>query len=390
MITFLNLSQNHTLIAIMAINIASLLAQIVQIGTIAPTLSLFLDDIGATKFQIGLVIAASWLAILLVYKWVPQTISKLGAVNAMLLSTVISVFAVFGMVFSSSVMVLFVLNFILGLGLIVRWVVCDTWLLMLSAKSNRGKVIGTHETLMGLGIAIGPLIIAFTNNDKLDILYISIGLLVLSALITLIIKSANSYPATPKKQYDKNITPLIIIPLVAAGVAGVIETSMISFLPLMYISLGIAAYIATILLSSFGFGGALLQIPIGWLADKTTVQLALVITCLLAVITIIALPFLGTNFLTYAVLFVCGGCISGLNTLAVLEASQQVQDTQLSTSMMLIALVYTVGSIIGPIVTGAVVNYQQYGLLWTSLLFLMLCLIFLKRFFISKTNPESI
>ena len=367
----MNIFNSSSVLAIVAINLISLLAQIVQIGTIAPTLALFLATVGATELEIGLIVASSWIAILVIYNWVPYIIYKLGAVNAILLSTFISSLSIAGMIFSTNIIALFMLNFTLGCGLIIRWVVCDTWLLLLTTVSNRGKVIGIHETLMGLGIAIGPLIIAITDNNKLAIFYSCIFLLLVSGVTTVLIRHFNCFPPIPTKSYDKKIAPLLLLSLFAALVAGAIETSVISFLPLMYISLGIATYVSSILLSSFGFGGALLQIPIGWLADKITVRMALLLICAVALATFVSLSYLGSSPTTYVVLFVCGGCISGLNTLAVVNASNRVQAHQISTSMMFIALAYTGGSILGPIITGYAIRYQKYGLVLASVLVLI-------------------
>lgn len=54
---------------------------------------------------------------------------------------------------------IFLLNFVLGIGLILRWIACDTWIVAVAKKDERGRAIGVHETLMGLGIAVGPLLL---------------------------------------------------------------------------------------------------------------------------------------------------------------------------------------------------------------------------------------
>lgn len=365
----------HSTILIIAINCSSLLAQIVQIGTITPTLSFFLEQSGATTLQIGWVVSASWLAILLVYRIIPYVIYRLGTINSMLVSCAISLFAIVGMMFLDDVWSLFCLNFLLGCGLILRWIVCDTWLLLLSEKSHHGKVIGIHETLMGLGIAVGPLIITVLAHNSLLILSACFFLILLSALIVVLLKKYNRYPSLPVELEDKKIAPLIFLALFAAFATGIIETSMIAFLPLMYIQWGMTLAASTMLLSSFGFGGAILQMPIGWVADKATTPVTLGLVCLMAFLMMVLLPFLGGELLAYLALFVCGGCIGGLNTLAVLDASHKVQEQQLSTAMMLIAVAYTLGSTIGPVATGGFANYQSYGLLWLSSVFLLMCFV---------------
>ncbi len=370
----ISISQNNSIVAVALINIVSLLAQIVQIGTIAPALSLFLDKVGTAPSQIGWVVSASWIAIVVLYKVIPYSMHRLGTINSLHISNAVSLIALVGMILFSNVWSLFCFNFLLGCGLIMRWIVCDTWLILLTNESNRGKVIGIHETLMGLGIAFGPLLIAGAKHHFGVILAMCIALILLSMILVLFLTPYKQYPAIPQQHSDKRIIPMIFLALFAAFTTGVVETAMIAFLPLMYIKLGVALTISTLLLASFGFGGALLQVPIGWLADKITTRWALAMIVIIAIVTIALLPYLGNHWFVYMLLFICGGCIGGLNTIAVLDASHIVKENQLSTAMILIAFAYTIGSIIGPVITGAITQWQSYGLLYISLMCLFLCL----------------
>lgn len=85
------------------------------------------------------------------------------------------------MTVSSHFISFFVCNFLLGSGLIIRWIVCDTWLITIADDKERGRVIGVHETLMGVGIAIGPLLIAFFGFGHV-MFYISVFLIFISGL----------------------------------------------------------------------------------------------------------------------------------------------------------------------------------------------------------------
>lgn len=53
-----------------------------------------------------------------------------------------------------------------------------------------------------------------------------------------------------------------------------------------------------------------------------------------------------------------------MNTLAVIEAGDRVGEQQVSTAMTAIAMLYTLGSVLGPIATGATVSYvSEHGLM---------------------------
>ena len=69
------------------------------------------------------------------------------------------------MAFTDDMAAFFILNLLAGLGLIVRWVTCDTWIVTIAPVEARGRAIGMHETLMGLGIALGPLLLSLTGTS---------------------------------------------------------------------------------------------------------------------------------------------------------------------------------------------------------------------------------
>ena len=83
--------------ALTKINTLSALSQIVQIGTVTPLLSLSLEQRGVEPAKIGVIVSASWLAILLLYKWVPRLLAHLGLVNTNILSATLTSAALIGM-----------------------------------------------------------------------------------------------------------------------------------------------------------------------------------------------------------------------------------------------------------------------------------------------------
>jgi hypothetical protein len=67
----------------------------------------------------------------------------------------------------------------------------------------------------------------------------------------------------------------------------------------------------------------------------------------------LALPWVGSHAaLLFCVLFLWGGAAGGLNTLAVIEVGHRITGSGLSTGLLAVALAYTVGSTIGPVLTG--------------------------------------
>lgn len=341
-----------TLRRLININAVSFLSQIVQIGTIPALLALRLNAAHQSPLIIGAVAAAPWIAILLVGQWVPWVLSRWGFVTANRIAIGLSVVAVVSALPDTNPLLLVMSNFVFGIGLILRWVACDTWIVWAAPEHIRGRAIGTHETLMGCGIAAGPLVIAIAGYAGAWPLWICTGLLFLSSGALALLHGSDGHPRIPERANRFGTLRIVPTALTAGFVAGFVETSSISFLPLMsnrqVLGLGVTA-----VLGGFGAGGTVLQIPLGWLADKAGIRVAQFLTAGVVALGALALPVVGHHpGLLLPLLFVWGGAAGGMNTLAVIEVGQRIENAGMSTGLMAVALAYTVGSVTGPVLTG--------------------------------------
>lgn len=344
--------------ALTKINTLSALSQIVQIGTVTPLLSLSLEQQGVEPAKIGVIVSASWLAILLLYKWVPRLLAHLGLVKTNILSALLTVGALIGMTLTHHLVLIFALNFVLGIGLILRWIACDTWIVAVASKDQRGRAIGVHETLMGLGIAVGPLLLVAFGVGRAAPYYACAAIVLLSGLLALTLKPYDTQPQTPAEKRHGKLFSLIPTALCGAFIAGFAETSSVSFLAGYSLSAGYLLTAATLLISVFGIGGTLLQLPIGWMADRSSYKIGQLVCGLVLLLGTFAIPFSQPlPWLATVIVFLWGGAIGGMNTLAVIEAGDRVGEHQVSTAMTAIAMFYTLGSVLGPIATGVVVSY---------------------------------
>ncbi|MDP9012919.1 MAG: MFS transporter [Pseudomonadota bacterium] len=343
------------------INAVSFLSQIVQIGTIPPLLALRLSAAHQSALTIGAVAAAPWIAILSMGQWAPCVLSRCGFVTTNRIALGLSVVAVVSALPETNPILLFTSNFVFGIGLILRWVACDTWIVWAAPNHIRGRAIGTHETLMGCGIAAGPLVIAITGYLGTRPLWSCIGLLILSNAALALLRGNDGHPDMPERTNRLGALQIVPTALTAGFVAGFVETSSISFLPLLstrhVLALGVTA-----VLGGFGAGGTILQMPLGWLADTVGIRVMQFLTAAVVAIGALALPVVGhhSGFLL-PLLFIWGGAAGGMNTLAVIEVGQRVDGPGMSTGLMAVALAYTVGGVTGPVLTGCVTSRLPAG-----------------------------
>jgi MFS family permease len=339
--------------SLLRINLLSFCAQAVQLGAVPALIALRLNASGHSITVLGLIAAAPWLAVLLFSHHIPRLLARHDYLPVNVTALGVSALAVAVIMVASNPWLIFAANFCLGMGLILRWIACDSWILQLSPEVIRGRAIGIHETLMGCGIAVGPLLIALFGSRSTAPLVACLGLLFVAACALFSVAGVTT--AAPEVAPNGRALRLISLMTLAAFIAGFIETASVSFLPVL--SLKAHWAIASILaLGVFTVGGTVLQLPIGILADAAGVRAAQLITAAVIIIAAASFMLLGHRFVPLLLaLFVLGGAAGAMNTLAVIEAGASLAPNLISAAASRVALAYTLGSIIGPPVIGVLV-----------------------------------
>jgi MFS family permease len=335
----------------------SLIFQTVQIGIYPILITQLMANNSVENSLIGVFLAVSWMAVLLCGPAVPGFIRKFGFARANQLATLLTISGFVCVVISSILPIIFISALFMGLGLIIRWIACDTLVVAMSDTGSRGKTIGLHEALMGLGIALGPLFFTLLELDKIAIAAIALSIAGQSAL---------SMAGTGNAAYHDNSGVdarrnfpyrLIAAALAAAFVAGFIENAAISLFPLHFAGFGFTLSTSAVLVSAFGFGGTLLQPPLGYLSDRKGYAFAQNLCIAIIVLACLTAIIFSRNFvILYAALFFLGAAAGGLNTLAVIEAGITLKSSHIPAAMTAIAIFYTIGSIFGPIGAGVVLE----------------------------------
>ncbi|MGQ9366577.1 MFS transporter [Azospirillum sp. ST 5-10] len=357
--------------AMAAVNAASFLAQTVQIGALPTLIGLVLAARGFDPFAIGVLATAPWLAVLALARLVPRLLARVGARRAVAGSGAVSAAATLLLAFAGDVASLFALNAVVGAAMIVRWVACDTWIVALAPPTARGRAIGLHEALLCLGIAAGPLLLSLTGIHGL--LPFAAGAAVQLAALPCVLpltrrdhrpEAADGHrPAALRR-----LLGLLPVALLGAFAGGFVETAAGALMAVYVTGLGFPAVVATLLLAAHGAGATLLQVPLGWFADRFGSRAGQVLCAAVLLAGAAAIPpALAWPWLAAAPMFLWGGAVGGLYTLAVMEAGTRTADSGMAGALAALAVGYTLGSLAGPAVAGAVMEHATpHGLMLTA------------------------
>ncbi len=279
-----------------------------------PLIALILSRLGYSSFDIGAVTAASLIAVILCGPFYPRAIAYLGLKRCI----------VGGIVFAAGLLLLMplwpgaapwlALRFIAGCALGLVWIASEIWMNNVSGTESRGTVMGVYGTVFSLGIVAGPVLLEFTGTEGAKPFAIGAGCLILTLLPLAALRRVTSAAQefTPLRGIPGALRTAPIV-MLAALVAGLVESADLTLLPLFGMHSGLDERAALLLVAVFMAGNVILQVPIGLLADRYGRKFMLGACAVTSCIGPLLLQrSLGTPLLLWPLLFIWGGTLYAL------------------------------------------------------------------------------
>jgi MFS family permease len=330
-----------------------------------PLIALVLSRAGSSSLAIGAVTSASLIAVILSGPFYPQLIARLGLRRSVIAGIGCGALILTLMPFMASVSFWFGLRFLTGCTLGLSWIASEIWLNTVSGADARGTVMGVYGTVFSLGTVAGPALLEFTGTRG----WLPFGVGAAGLIVTLLpLAALENTPSavqgfTPLRELMGVIraAPLVML---AALVAGLVESADLTLLPLFGLRGGFGERTALLLLAVFMAGNVVLQVPIGLLADRFGRRRLLGVCALVSALGPLLLqPFFATPGLLWPLLFVWGGTLYAFYSQGVAILGAQFPPALLATANTVFVMVYCLGGVIGPSAGGfALDRWPTHGL----------------------------
>lgn len=347
--------------------LASMLAVGLTFGTSIPLIALLLEQRGVPSALIGLNSSMSLLATVLLSPLMPPLVQRIGTLPALLGGIVVIVTGYLLMPIFNSLPSWFVLRFMIGVGMAVHWVVSETWLNAAAPPARRGLYAGIYATLMGMGFALGPSLLTVIDLSGWTP-FLVVSAFILAAGIPLLL-AIGAVPVLDISVESGKWSALRIAPTIYAAifVSGLVDTSILSLLPIYGLRHGLMQNDAVILLSVTVAGTVVFQMPLGWLADRVGTRGLLLVSGVIGMAGALTVPaVLGMPGLLWPTLFVWGGVVAGLYTIGLTELGHRFTGGTLASANALFVMVYCIGSLVGPTLSGIMMDLAgPPGFPWT-------------------------
>jgi MFS family permease len=315
-----------------------------------PLIALILSRLGYSSFAIGAVTAASLIAVILCGPFYPRAIVRLGLKRSIVGGIAFAAVILLIMPLWPSVPLWLALRFIAGCALGLVWIASEVWMNSVSGADSRGTVMGIYGTVFSIGIVAGPVLLEFTGTQGAEPFAIGAACLILTLLPLAVLRGVASATQefTPLRGLSGALKTAPIV-MLAAFVAGLVESADLTLLPLFGIHSGLNERAALLLVAVFMAGNVVLQVPIGLLADRYGRKTLLAICAVASVIGPLLLrSSLGLPLLLWPLLFVWGGTLYAFYSQGVALLGEEFAAEKLPSANTLFVMVYCLGGVIGP------------------------------------------
>jgi len=335
----------------------SIFAAGLSFGTSIPLLSVLLERRGTESSLIGLNSSMAVLATVLCAPLLPGIVRRFGALPTLFGSIVVMIVAILLLPAFPSLAAWFPLRFLLGIGMAAHWVLSETWLNAATTTRNRGLIAGLYATVISIGFAAGPALLTVIDLDGLLPFLLVAGAIALAGVPIFLVRDAIPHIEVNVESSGWQVVKFAPVIMAAILVAGVVDSAIMSLLPIYGLHAGLTESTAVLMLTVAIAGSATLQLPLGWVADRVN-RRALLLACAAAgILGPALLPHaIAVPFLLWPLLFLWGGTVVGLYTLSLAMLGDRFEGGELARANAVFVMLYCAGSIAGPPLTGSAMD----------------------------------
>nr|WP_255557978.1 MFS transporter [Dyella sp. ASV24] len=329
----------------------------------APLIAMSLAAGGHSGTYIGVNAAMHALGVLLIAPVMPALAGRFGARALAVAALIVTAVVLAAFTRVTDVAWWFPLRVVLGMAAETLFVMSETWTNVLTTEQARGRTMAVYTAALSLGMVLGPAL--------LSVLGVDMGAYLAGAAIALVAVAFVLPPwvVAPGRSKPEHAHPMRYLRLAPIAIATTVlnagvETAGLSFISLYATQLGWTEARAMQLISVLMLGAIVLQLPIGWLADKVSKRRLVLALASISAVAALFWPFaLREVWLAFAVVFVWGGLFVGIYTVMLAMVGSRFQGGDLVGVYAVMGLAWGLGALVGPALAGVAMGMSAlFGL----------------------------
>ena len=335
-----------------------------SLGLTVPVIALVLAESGYSSAAIGGHVSAQFLGLMLTSPLIPRLLVRFGTSNLIIFGVLTVALTMSCFAVLNGFLLWLVLRFCLGAAEAIIFVSADTWINQIASQQNRGRIIGLYAAAISAGLGLGTFLLTLTGTDGTQpfLLGSLIAFLTLPILLC-------TYNKPPKVELENSysqwrLSVKAAVPLLFTMLFGILFATALGLLPVYGLSLSLAPETAAKLVGTFILGGVIFQLPIGFIADKIdryNLMYGSALFSALALLLIIELWHVPVAL--FVLLFISGGLIGSFWTIPLMLFGDMFEGSDLASVNSISAILYGLGSTIGPSIVGVCMLWSPHGLM---------------------------
>jgi MFS family permease len=321
-----------------------------------PLFALMLERMGASGALIGVNTMAAAITMVVGAPVMPALLRRTGIGRLMTGAALVLAVAMLAIPLYQGFWYWTGLRLIYGFAGTVLFFASEYWIVAAAPEIGRGRIIAIYALCVSGGFALGPLILSLTGLD--GIVPFAVASAVMLVGLVPILWGLSSAPETGGEDAPSPFAALGVFvtdPGVVFAVVlfGTIEFGALALIAVWGVRSGLSEADAALLLSVFAFGAMLLQMPLGWAADRFDRRRVLAVAAAGSAIAPLAMIAAGASFWLMAAAAAFWGAISvGLYSVALTEIGARYRGSRLAVANAAIILAYGIGALISPVLFG--------------------------------------
>lgn len=313
---------------------------------------------GMNTFSLGLLGAGWAMGYVAGCLRVPSLVARVGHIRAFGVMAALATLSVLGSALVINPVVWIVLRGVAGFAFAGAAMIVESWLAEASDSSNRGRVFGLYTMILLGASTLGQLSLSFADTGTM-LFFVVAAMLYSMSLIPTAISSSRAPQPLLRTRFDlpglwRN-SPLAVL---GAFVVGISNASFGTLAAVYAGESSLTLATTTLFVSMPVLAGAITQLPIGWLSDRFDRRWVLAAVALIALMVDAAFVFMPPEsaIASIAMAALFGSAVFAMYPVLVAHANDhaRAEDALLTSGALL--MVFGVGSMIGPTVSGVLMS----------------------------------
>lgn len=334
--------------------LASVLSVGLALGVSMPLVSLRLESWGYGAFAIGVMAAMPAIGVLLGASLASRLAGWLGVPTAMRVCLWSAALSIGLLAVLPGYPIWLCLRLLIGMCLTVVFILGESWINQLVVEQWRGRLVALYGSSYALSQLAGPLVLGFLGSEDDFGFWAATGLLICAPLLLL---GRSGAPTT--EACSVTLGDLVgfcrRLPVIAWAIAlfAAFEAMILTLLPIYCLQQGFTTEAALFMVSTVVVGDAVLQLPIGALADRMSRRTLFSGCALTLLVSSLAIPLLLHTSAIWPLWVLFGASAGGLFTLSLVLIGERYRDDALVRANAHVAQLWGIGCLLGPLLAGA-------------------------------------